>query len=79
MDISQRMHSLLVEKNVKHDWYIDSGGHTWPVWKNDLYLLAPRLFRDSSQPSITAVASARAASTGAGPIPGAAKIAERLA
>ncbi len=65
MDISQRIHALLVEKNVKHDWYIDSGGHTWPVWKNDLYLLAPRLFRDASQPSITARATSRAASPGA--------------
>ena len=79
MDISQRIHTLLVEKNVKHDWFIDSGGHTWPVWKNDLYLLAPRLFRDASQPSITAITSVRTASSGAGPIPGTAKFAQRLA
>jgi hypothetical protein len=26
--------------------HVDSGAHTWPVWKNDLYLLAQRLFRD---------------------------------
>src|SRR5439155_1618884 len=26
--------------------YIDSGGHTWPVWRNDLYLISQMLFRD---------------------------------
>jgi hypothetical protein len=24
---------------------VDSGGHDWTVWKNDLYLLASLLFR----------------------------------
>ena len=34
------------QKKVSHLWHIDSGAHTWPVWRNDLYLLAQRLFRD---------------------------------
>ncbi len=46
MDASKTFHTSLEEKKVAHIWHIDSGGHTWPVWKNDLYLLAPMLFRD---------------------------------
>jgi enterochelin esterase-like enzyme len=40
------LHTTLEEKKVPHIWHVDSGAHTWPVWKNDLYLLAPMLFRD---------------------------------
>jgi enterochelin esterase-like enzyme len=46
MDISQRFHAALEDKKIPHVWHVDSGGHTWPVWKNDLYLLAQRLFKD---------------------------------
>ena len=49
MPISQRVHAALAEKNVSHIWQIDSGGHTWPVWRNDLYLFSQRLFQDGSQ------------------------------
>jgi enterochelin esterase-like enzyme len=49
MDIGRRVHSALAEKNISHIWQIDSGGHTWPVWKNDLYLFSQRLFQDGSQ------------------------------
>ena len=30
---------------MPHVWHVNSGGHTWDVWKNDLYLLAQRLFK----------------------------------
>ncbi len=46
MDGSKAFHTALDEKKVPHVWHVDSGGHTWPVWKNDLYLLAQRLFRE---------------------------------
>jgi enterochelin esterase-like enzyme len=46
MDASKTFHSSLEQKHVSHLWHVDSGAHTWPVWKNDLYLLAQRLFRD---------------------------------
>jgi enterochelin esterase-like enzyme len=46
MDASRSFHETLEKKKVPHVWHIDSGGHTWPVWKNDLYLLAGKLFRD---------------------------------
>jgi enterochelin esterase-like enzyme len=46
MNASKSFHAALEEKKVPHVWHVDSGGHTWPVWKNDLYLLSQMLFRD---------------------------------
>ena len=46
MNASKSFHASLDEKKVPHVWHVDSGGHTWPVWKNDLYLLSQMLFRD---------------------------------
>lgn len=43
---SESLHNTLTEKNIPHVWHVDSGGHTWPVWKNDLYLISQMLFRD---------------------------------
>jgi enterochelin esterase-like enzyme len=51
MDANKTFHSSLEQKNVSHLWHVDSGAHTWPVWKNDLYLLAQRLFRDGKPAS----------------------------
>ena len=45
LEISEGVHDYLVEQNVPHIWHIDSGGHTFPVWKNDLYHLATLLFQ----------------------------------
>jgi enterochelin esterase-like enzyme len=45
MNISRSFHTTLEEKKVPHVWHVDTGGHTWPVWKNDLYLFSQRLFR----------------------------------
>ncbi len=47
MNISRSFHQYLTEMNVSHVWHVDSGGHTWPVWKNDLYLISQRLFQDT--------------------------------
>ena len=46
MNVSKKFHEHLTEMNVSHVWHVDSGGHTWPVWKNDLFLLSQRLFQD---------------------------------
>src|SRR5439155_13469168 len=46
MDISRRVHAALEEKKVPHIWHVDTGGHEWPVWKNDLDLLAQLLFQE---------------------------------
>jgi enterochelin esterase-like enzyme len=43
--ISQRTHRYLKEKNVPHIWHVDSGGHDFTVWRNDLYLFSQRIFR----------------------------------
>ncbi len=51
MDANKAFHTSLQQKNVSHLWHVDSGAHTWPVWKNDLYLLAQRLFRDDKPDS----------------------------
>jgi enterochelin esterase-like enzyme len=45
INISQRVHIYLKEKNVTHIWHVESGKHDFNVWKNDLYLLSQRLFR----------------------------------
>ena len=45
LNISVGMHDHLTEHGVSHIWHIDSGGHTFPVWKNDLYHFASLLFR----------------------------------
>ena len=39
-------HASLEQMKVPHLWHVDSGAHTSPVWKNDLFILAQRLFRD---------------------------------
>jgi len=44
-NISLGVHEQLAAQNVPHVWYIDAGAHTFPVWKNDLYYFAARLFR----------------------------------
>jgi enterochelin esterase-like enzyme len=44
-NISAGVHDYLAAHNVPHTWYIDAGAHTFPVWKNDLYHFASRLFR----------------------------------
>lgn len=46
VDASKSFHEALDEKNVPHLWHIDAGEHNWPVWQNDLYLLARMLFKD---------------------------------
>jgi enterochelin esterase-like enzyme len=46
MDASKSFHNTLEKKKVPHVWHVDSGGHTWDVWKNDLYLLSQKLFKE---------------------------------
>ncbi len=51
MEASKNFHDRLEEKKLSHIWHIDKGAHTWPVWKNDLYLIAQRLFQDDKSSS----------------------------
>jgi enterochelin esterase-like enzyme len=43
---SEAFHAALEKMKVPHVWYLESGAHTWPVWRNDLYLFAQLLFRE---------------------------------
>lgn len=45
ISISQALHAYLKERNVPHIWHVDSGGHVFSVWKNDLYLFSQLIFR----------------------------------
>jgi enterochelin esterase-like enzyme len=42
---AKRLDQVLTEKKIDHVWHQDTGAHEWPVWKNDLYLVAQRLFK----------------------------------
>jgi enterochelin esterase-like enzyme len=46
-DGNKGFHDALEAKKVPHIWHVDKGAHTFPVWKNDLYLLAPMVFREA--------------------------------
>jgi S-formylglutathione hydrolase FrmB len=46
LNASRSFHDALAQKKVPHVWHLEPGGHTWTVWRNDLYLLAQRLFQD---------------------------------
>ncbi|HRI19883.1 MAG TPA: alpha/beta hydrolase-fold protein, partial [Panacibacter sp.] len=41
----QVMLQKLDELGIKHAYYEYPGGHTWPVWRKDLYEFAPMLFK----------------------------------
>jgi enterochelin esterase-like enzyme len=46
LDGAKKLDQILTERKVTHVWHQDAGAHEWPVWKNDLYLVAQRLFQD---------------------------------
>jgi enterochelin esterase-like enzyme len=37
--------ALLKEKGLRHEWQLTEGNHSWPVWRDYLAQLAPRLFK----------------------------------
>ena len=41
----QVMLSKFKELNIKYTYQEYPGGHTWPVWRNNLYMFAPVLFK----------------------------------
>ena len=49
-DIAYKNGQLMLEKlkdlNIKYTYSEYPGGHTWPVWRNNLYNFAPLLFRN---------------------------------
>jgi len=69
MSISQRTHDYLEKNKVPHIFYVEPGAHDFKVWKNDLYMFAPLLFKPADVSSFpkynmlgsTAVSNVRAA------------------
>jgi enterochelin esterase family protein len=46
----ERLHTSLVEANVKHVFYESPGtAHEWQTWRRDLKHFAPRLFQEGSR------------------------------
>ena len=41
----QAMLSKFKELGIKYTYHEYPGGHTWPVWRNNLYMFAPLLFK----------------------------------
>ncbi|HVU27450.1 MAG TPA: alpha/beta hydrolase-fold protein [Verrucomicrobiae bacterium] len=37
--------ALLKEKNIRYEWHLTEGDHSWPVWRNYLIAFVPELFR----------------------------------
>jgi enterochelin esterase-like enzyme len=44
-NISAGVYEYLTAQHVPRVWHVDDGGHTFQVWKNDLYHFASLLFR----------------------------------
>ncbi|HLR26911.1 MAG TPA: alpha/beta hydrolase-fold protein [Fodinibius sp.] len=42
----QKMLSQFDELNIDYKYYERPGGHTWPVWRDNLHQFAPRLFNN---------------------------------
>ncbi len=42
---SWNLHQGVVDAKIDHLWYIDTGGHEFPVWNNNLYLFSQMLFK----------------------------------
>jgi enterochelin esterase-like enzyme len=40
--------AALRKHGVQHEWQLTEGGHSWPVWRDYLALLAPRLFQPAN-------------------------------
>jgi enterochelin esterase-like enzyme len=37
--------ALLKEKNIRHEWHLTEGSHSWPLWRDYLGEIAPMLFQ----------------------------------
>jgi enterochelin esterase-like enzyme len=46
---NKSFHEALDKQKIAHTWHLESGAHTFNVWRNDLYLFAPQLFQDKKE------------------------------
>jgi enterochelin esterase family protein len=42
---NQEFITLLKNKNIRHDWHLTEGNHSWPVWRDYLAQIVPLLFQ----------------------------------
>ncbi|WP_192348536.1 esterase family protein [Algoriphagus sp. Y33] len=49
LGFSSRTHKYLVENDVPHIYYLETGGHDFKVWKNGLYMYSQLLFKPVDQ------------------------------
>ena len=45
LERNQDFVSMLSSKNIRHQWQLTEGDHSWPVWRGYLAELAPQLFQ----------------------------------
>jgi enterochelin esterase-like enzyme len=46
LDANKGFHNSLEQQKIPHVWHLETGAHTFAVWRNDLYLFSQRLFKD---------------------------------
>ena len=42
---SKKIHEWLNENEVQHTFMVSDGGHEWDVWRKDMIVLLPTLFK----------------------------------
>jgi len=42
---NQELIAMLKEKDIRHEWHLTEGNHSWPVWRIYLAELTPKLFQ----------------------------------
>lgn len=55
MPFSKRTSDYLTENKIPHIFYVESGGHDFKVWKNDLYLFSQLLFKPVKQEEVNLI------------------------
>ena len=46
LSANKGFHESLENQKIAHIWHLESGAHTFAVWKNDLYLFSQLLFKE---------------------------------
>jgi enterochelin esterase-like enzyme len=46
LNANKSFHDSLEKQKIPHTWHLETGAHTFTVWRNDLYLFSQQLFRD---------------------------------
>jgi enterochelin esterase family protein len=57
LDANRTFIKALEEKKIRHEYKETEGGHAWPVWRDYLSQLLPRLFAKKDQPAAAVSAS----------------------